>query len=141
MKQVCHIGDRRWRRTVRKAHCPRSIPRTTVVIAHSPASGSADRISRGDRWRGDITDSRKAQTFAADHEIAGEDSSGQPAPEDEARPAQQRAHVVHQNRVIDFPAEQPADDRGEDEVSERLRVMATSSELALRDDLSDDEGE
>src|SRR5206468_11368483 len=117
VKEIGHVGDRRWRRTLRKTHCPWSVPRTAVVIAHRPTSRSTDRIRRSDRWRSDITDSRKAQTFAADHEIAGEDSSGQSAPEDEARPAQQRAYVVHQNRIIDLSAEQPADDRSEDEVS------------------------
>src|SRR5438105_2946411 len=138
MKQIGHVGNGRWWRTVRKAHCPRSIPRTPVVVAHRPASRSTDRVSGSDRRRRDITDSRKAQTFAMDNHIAGENSTDQPTPEDKARPAKQRTHVVHQNRIIDLSAEQAADDRSEDEISERLRVVPTASKLALRDDLGDD---
>ena len=61
-----------------------------------------------------------------------DDSADQAAPEHEAAAAPERRDVVRENHVVDLRAEQSADDRGEDEITDRLGVVPAARELALR---------
>ena len=81
----------------------------------------------------------KLKLLAIDDNVAGEDSADQSAPEDEAGSAEDRAGIVHQDSVVDLAAEQSADDRGEDDIADGLRIVTAARELALGDDLRDDE--
>src|SRR6266566_2398085 len=139
VKQLGHVGDgRRWC-SIGKAHRPRSVERPAIIIADCPASGTTDRVGCRYRRRRDVADAREAQMLATDHEVADEYAAGQSAPEHETGSAQKRAEIVHQDRVVDLSAEQSTDHRGKDDVADWLGVMAATSELPLRDDLSDDE--
>src|SRR5205085_6197286 len=89
----------------------------------------------------DIADAGEGEVLVPDDDVAGEDAADQSSPKHEPRSAQQGTSVAHQDSVVDLAAKQPADDRGEDEIANRFRIVATAGELALGDDLRHDERE
>ena len=76
-----------------------------------------------------------------DHHIARNDSSHESAPEHEARSAEERARVTHQDRVINLAAKESANHRRENEVANGFWIVTATRQLALRNDLRHHEGE
>src|SRR4030088_1921289 len=75
--------------------------------------------------------------LSMDDYVAGEDSADQAAPEHETGPAEHRARVAHQDRVVELATEESADDSGEDDVTDGLGIVAAARELPLGNDLTD----
>ena len=76
-----------------------------------------------------------------DHQIAGEDSADQSAPEHESRSAEQGTGIAHQYRVVSLTAEESAYHCCENEVANWFGVVSAARELPLGDDLRHHERE
>ena len=141
-EQRLHVAHGGRRRTLGERHRERTAPRTSVVVADRPASGPPDRVAGGDADAGDVADADEVQLLELDRDVARRDRPNEPAPEHEARSADEIADVVRDDeRVVQLAADQRPEDRGEDQVGNRRRVVPTTRELALRDDLRDRERE
>src|SRR5450432_3047670 len=133
----CQLRGGGWGCAIGEAYCEARAPIATVIISHSPAAGTPDRVCGSKANRGDIGDAPWVQLLAVNDCEYRDDPADQAAPEHEAAAAPERGDVLHENDVIDFRAEQPADDGGEDEIPDRLGVITAALQLALRDHLRD----
>src|SRR6185312_17109520 len=114
-----HVSNRTRRRAVRESDGPRSIPRSSVVVSYRPAAGTPDGVGGGDGNSSNVRDAQQAHLLAPCDEQHGDDSPNESAPEHQAGPAEESAHVAHQYRVVDLAAEYSADDGCEYKIRDR----------------------